>query len=148
MQQKPEKSKNRSQAGFTLVEMMVVIVIMGLLATVVVINVLPSQDRAMLEKANADVRLLDQAVEMYRLDNLSYPRVEDGLNALVVPPATLARNDRYRSGGYIRQLPEDPWGNPYQYIYPGEHGEFDIYSLGADGELGGEDANADIGNWQ
>lgn len=136
------------QAGFTLVEMMVVIVIMGLLATIVVINVLPNQDRAMLEKANADVRLLDQAVEMYRLDNLSYPSVEDGLASLVEPPADLARNDRYKTGGYIRQLPDDPWGNPYQYVYPGEHGTFDIYSLGADGELGGEENDADIGNWQ
>lgn len=140
--------KRNSQAGFTLVEMMVVIVIIGLLATVVVINVLPSQDRAMLEKANADVRLLDQAVEMYRLDNLSYPRVEDGLDALVVPPAGLTRGDRYRTGGYVRQLPDDPWGNPYQYVYPGAHGVFDVYSLGADGVPGGEGANADIGNWQ
>lgn len=141
-------STRANQAGFTLVEMMVVIVIMGLLTTVVVINVLPSQDRAMMEKANADVRLLDQAVEMYRLDNLSYPRVEDGLEALVSPPTNLARNDRYRTGGYIRQLPLDPWGNAYQYVFPGEHGPFDIYSLGADGEPGGNDGDVDIGNWQ
>lgn len=143
-----ESPRRDPQAGFTLVEMMVVIVIMGLLATVVVINVLPSQDRAMLEKANADVRLLDQAVEMYRLDNLNYPSVEDGLRALVDAPGELARSERYRTGGYIRQLPDDPWGNPYQYVYPGEHGVFDIYSLGADGELGGEAGDADIGNWQ
>jgi general secretion pathway protein G len=143
-----ESPRRDPQAGFTLVEMMVVIVIMGLLATVVVINVLPSQDRAMLEKANADVRLLDQAVEMYRLDNLNYPSVEDGLRALVDAPGELARSERYRTGGYVRQLPDDPWGNPYQYVYPGEHGVFDIYSLGADGEVGGEAGDADIGNWQ
>jgi general secretion pathway protein G len=149
MESPTEESPRRDpQAGFTLVEMMVVIVIMGLLATVVVINVLPSQDRAMLEKANADVRLLDQAIEMYRLDNLNYPSVEDGLRALVDAPGELARSERYRTGGYVRQLPDDPWGNPYQYVYPGEHGVFDIYSLGADGQLGGEAGDADIGNWQ
>ena len=146
--QSTNSSARRSEAGFTLVEMMVVIVIIGLLATVVVINVLPSQDRAMLEKATADVRLLDQAIEMYRLDNLSYPRIEDGLQALISAPSSLGRSERYRTGGYIRQLPDDPWGNPYQYVYPGEHGPFDIYSFGADGQLGGEEANADIGNWQ
>jgi len=149
MDTEPTNPKHRNaQAGFTLVEMMVVIVIIGLLATVVVINVLPSQDRAMLEKANADVRLLDQAVEMYRLDNFNYPRIEDGLQALITAPAGLDRAERYRTGGYIRQLPNDPWGNAYQYIFPGEHGPFDIYSYGADGELGGEGGDADIGNWQ
>ena len=102
----------------------------------------------MLEKTRADVRLLDQAVEMYRLDNLAYPRVEEGLAALVVPPASLGRQDRYREGGYVRQLPQDPWGGAYQYAYPGEHGVFDIYSYGADGQPGGEGSNADIGNWQ
>lgn len=142
------KRTRKAEAGFTLVELMVTIVIIGLLATVVVINVLPTQDRAMLEKARADVRLLDQAIEMYRLDNLSYPRVEDGLQALVSAPANLQRGERYRDGGYVRQLPNDPWGNPYQYVHPGEHGAFDIYSFGADGERGGEENNADIGNWQ
>ena len=135
-------------AGFTLIELMVVIVIIGLLATVVMINVLPSQDRAMAEKARADVALLEQAIETYRLDNLTYPRTEQGLQALLQAPAGLARPERYRKGGYIRRLPADPWGNPYQFRIPGQRGTFDVYSFGADGTAGGEGENADIGNWQ
>jgi len=137
----------RRAAGFTLVELMVVIVIIGLLATVVMINVMPSQDRAMVEKARADVSVLEQAVETYRLENLVYPRTDHGLDALLRAPAGLARPERYRRGGYIRRLPTDPWGNPYQYRQPGEHGPFDIYSFGADGASGGEADGADIGNW-
>lgn len=137
----------KGEDGFTLLELMVVIVILGLLATVVMINVLPSQDRAMREKARADVAVLEQAIEAYRLDNLAFPTTEQGLKALVSPPAGLARADRYREGGYIRRLPQDPWGNPYQYALPGEHGRFDVYSFGADGAKGGEGENADIGNW-
>jgi general secretion pathway protein G len=136
------------QSGFTLVELMVVIVIIGLLATVVMINVMPSQDRAMSEKARADVSVLEQALETYRLENLSYPTTEQGLQALLRAPAGLARPERYRQGGYVRRLPEDPWGNAYQYRRPGRSGAFDVFSLGADGAEGGEAANADIGNWQ
>jgi general secretion pathway protein G len=135
------------EAGFTLVELMVVIVIIGLLATVVMINVLPSQDRAMIEKARADVATLEQAVDTYRLEMLSFPRMADGLEALVAQPARLERPERYRNGGYIRRLPLDPWGHPYQYVYPGRRHTFDIYSLGADGREGGEGNDADIGNW-
>lgn len=135
--------------GFTLVELMVVIVIIGLLATIVVINVLPSQDRAMVQKARSDVALLEQALEMYRLDNMSFPQGEQGLQALVSAPAGLAQAGRYRQGGYIKKLPNDPWGKPYEYANPGTHGgQFDIYSLGADGQPGGEGENADIGSWQ
>ena len=134
--------------GFTLIELMVVIVIIGLLATVVTLNVLPSQDRAMVEKTRADVALLEQAVDNYRLENLAYPKTEDGLQALLKAPASLARPERYREGGYIRRLPADPWGNAYQYAYPGRSGRFDIYSFGADGVEGGEGDDADIGNWQ
>ena len=141
-------ARRDAEAGFTLVEIMVVIVIIGLLTTVVVINVLPSQDRAMVEKARADIQLLEKALEMYRMDNLSYPSVEEGLEALVTPPEGLSRPARYRQDGYVRRLPDDPWGNPYQYVYPGEHSVFDVYSLGADGQLGGEELNADVGNWQ
>jgi len=127
---------------------MVVIVIIGLLATVVMLNVLPSQDRAMVEKATADIRTLEQALEMYKLDNLSYPTVEQGLEALVTAPAGLSRPERYRTDGYIRRLPEDPWGNAYQFVIPGEMGVYDLYSLGADGRPGGEGLDADIGNWK
>jgi general secretion pathway protein G len=135
------------EAGFTLVELMVVIVIIGLLATVVMINVLPSQDRAMVEKARADIAALEQAVDTYRLEMLSFPRMGDGLEALVSQPARLDRPERYRSGGYIRRLPLDPWGNPYHYVYPGRRRSYDVYSLGADGREGGEGNDADIGNW-
>lgn len=138
---------SRAEQGFTLVEVMVVIVIIGLLATVVMMNVLPSQDRAMKEKARADVAVLEQAVESYRLENLAFPTTEQGLQALVAPPPGLARPDRYREGGYVRRLPKDPWGAAYQYRYPGEHGRFDVWSMGADGQKGGEGDDADIGNW-
>ncbi len=149
---KPEQAqtaRRRKRAGFTLVEVMVVVVIIGLLATVVVINVLPAQDRAMVEKAGADIAVLEQAVETYRLDNLTFPRTEDGLQALVEPPASLTRPERYRQGGYVRRLPDDPWGNPYQYRQPGsDNRAFEIISLGADGQEGGEGNDADISNWR
>jgi general secretion pathway protein G len=132
--------------GFTLVELMVVIVIIGLLATVVAINVLPSQDRAMVTKAKADIATLEQAIETYRLDNLDFPA---DLQALVAAPAGLAQPDRYRPGGYIRRLPQDPWGRPYQYSRQSAHnGQFDVFSWGADGKEGGEGNDADLGNWQ
>ncbi|WP_321392255.1 type II secretion system major pseudopilin GspG [Emcibacter sp.] len=143
--QQPEVTK---ESGFTLVELMVVIVIIGLLATVVVINVLPSQDKAMVEKARTDISRLQMALEMYRKDNLSFPTTEQGLEALVTEPGGLRQPERYQKGGYIRELPDDPWGMPYQYLMPGEHGDYDIYSTGADGRLGGEDLDKDIGNWK
>ncbi|WP_277873260.1 type II secretion system major pseudopilin GspG [Sphingomonas profundi] len=136
-----------AEHGFTLVELMVVIVIIGLLTTIVVINVLPSQDKARVEKAKTDIALLEQAAEMYRLDNLSYPGGGDGLKALVSAPAGVDTG-RYRPGGYIRKLPDDPWGNPYHYVSPGKHGAVDIFSYGADGREGGEGNDADIGNWK
>ena len=132
-----------SEQGFTLVELMVVLVIVGLLATVVMINVMPSQDKAMVTKARADIATLEQAMEMYRLDNFTYPAGGDGLNALVRSPAG-ASADRYRPGGYVKNLPKDPWGRPYQLAVPGRSGPFDVYSLGADGAPGGEGENADI----
>lgn len=139
------RGKTPEQNGFTLVELMVVIFILGLLTTIVVINVLPSQDRAMVEKARADIATLGQALEMYRLDNLSYPSSSDGLQALVAAPGSLSGVSRYRKGGYIKKLPDDPWGRPYQYDNPGRQGPgFDLYSLGADGAPGGEDDAADI----
>lgn len=139
----------QKREGFTLVELMVVIVIIGLLATVVALNVLPSQDRAMVGKARADISTLEQALETYRLDNLVFPDDRQGLQALVAAPAGLTRPERYRQGGYVRRLPEDPWGNPYQYRRQSAHGgQFDVFSYGADGKEGGQDNDADLGNWQ
>ena len=128
------------EEGFTLVELMVVIVIIGLLATVVLINVLPSQDKAMQTKARADIATLEQAMEMYRLDHVAYP---EDLNSLAQPPAG-GDMTHYRTGGYIKKLPSDPWKRPYQLAVPGKAGPFDIISLGADGAPGGIGENADI----
>lgn len=136
--------RRSAEHGFTLVELMVVIVIIGLLATIVAINVIPATDKARVEKAKADVATIEQALDQYRLDNLNYPNGTEGLQALLSPPATLAQPARYRRGGYIKKLPEDPWGRAYKYAVPGKKGPFDIYSLGADGQPGGEDDNADI----
>ena len=138
--------RQTGEEGFSLLELMVVIVILGILATIVVINVLPAQDQAMMQKARTDIANLEQAVELYRLEMREYPSMEAGLQALVEAPDN-APAGNYREEGYIRRLPEDPWGNEYQYLYPGENGVFDIYSLGADGRLGGDGLNADIGNW-
>ena len=122
----------QSEEGFSLVELMVVLVIIGLLATIVIINVMPAADRAAMTKARADIATLEQGIEMYRLDNLNYPSAQEGLQALV-------------AGRYIRRLPNDPWGNPYLYAVPGEGDRpFRIQSLGADGRAGGEGENADI----
>ena len=125
----------RDDEGFTLVELMVVILIIGLLATIVIINVMPATDKAAVTKAKADIATLEQGVEMYRLNNLSYPAGADGLQQLV----------RAR---LVKRLPNDPWGNPYRYAAPGRDGrDFEIYSYGADGREGGEGQDADIGNW-
>lgn len=142
-----DDTRRGSEDGFTLVELMVVIVILGLLATIVAVNVIPAGDQAAVQKAKTDISTLEQSVEMYRLDNMAYPSTTDGLQALVTPPAGLAQPVRYRQGGYVKRLPDDPWGRPYLYASPGAHGAFDIWSLGADGAEGGEAENADIGNW-
>ena len=137
-------SRRSAQMGFTLVELLVVIVIIGLLGTIVAINVIPAGSQARVEKAKADITTLEQALEQYRLDNLTYPASTDGLGALLAPPAGLSQPERYRQGGYIKKLPDDPWGRPYHYEAPGKKGAFDIYSLGADGQSGGNGDNADI----
>ncbi|WP_353979819.1 type II secretion system major pseudopilin GspG [Salinicola endophyticus] len=135
------------QSGFTLLEIMVVIFIIGLLVAIVAPNVLSNQDDAMQQKARADLSTLEQALDMYRLDNYRYPTTQQGLAALVSPPSSDPQPDNYREGGYIRRLPEDPWGHSYHYASPGQHGRVDLYSLGADDQPGGEGIDADIGNW-
>lgn len=130
--------------GFSLIELMVVLVIIGLLTSIVVVVALPGQDKALITKANADIRTIEQAVDLYRMDTLRYPSTEDGIEVLLTAP----KEASYRSEGYIRSMPLDPWGRPYYYLYPGENGKFDVFSLGADGRRGGEGLNADIGNWQ
>ncbi|KQQ64361.1 type II secretion system protein GspG [Pseudomonas sp. Leaf127] len=137
----------RNQRGFTLMEIMVVIFIIGLLIAVVAPSVLGNQDKAMRQKVLADLSTLEQALDMYRLDNLRYPTTEQGLGALVKAPTAEPLARAWRADGYIRRLPDDPWGNAYRYRAPGEHGRIDIYSLGADGIDGGEGTDSDIGNW-
>lgn len=131
--------------GFTLIEVMVVVVILAILATIVVPKIMDRPDDARIAKAKQDIRAIDSALQLYKLDNLTYPTTDQGLEALVKPPAN-AKN--WRQGGYLDRLPIDPWNNPYQYLSPGQHGAFDVYSLGADGQPGGTGADADIGNWQ
>jgi general secretion pathway protein G len=135
-------SRRSSENGFTLVELMVVIVIIGLLTTIVAINVLPSLGKANAQVAKTDIATLDQAVEHYRIDNATYPSASQGLQVLVAPQGPTG------TGGYIKKLPTDPWKRPYIYAFPGQHGAFDISTLGADGAPGGTGENADIGNWQ
>lgn len=128
-------AQQKKEDGFTLVEVMVTLVIIGLLTTFVVLNVLPAQGKAQVQKARGDISAIETALEMYKLDNFNYPTEQEGLDALV-------------ASGLVKKMSLDPWGNPYEYRNPGERAQIDIYSLGADGEPGGEEQNADIGNWQ
>ena len=143
MRQKPR----RRQSGFTLIEVMVVVVILGILAALIVPKIMSRPDEARAIAAKQDVAALAQALKLYRLDNRRYPSTEQGLQALVTKPAQAPVPDNWKTGGYLERLPLDPWGKPYQYLRPGQHGDIDIYSLGADGQHGGESVDADIGNW-
>jgi len=132
------------QQGFTLIELMVVIVILGILAGVVVPRIMDNPDKARVAKAKHDIIALESALDVYRLDNFIYPSTDQGLEALVTDPGEVAN---WKQGGYIKKLKNDPWGNAYLYLSPGEHGEVDLYSLGADGAPGGEGVFQDIGSW-
>ena len=135
------------QRGFTLLEVMVVVVILGILAALVVPKILSRPDEARAIAARHDIASLMQALKLYRLDNHRYPTTEQGLEALVARPASAPLAPNWKAGGYVERLPKDPWGNPYQYLNPGVHGEVDVFSLAADGAPGGEGGDADIGSW-
>jgi general secretion pathway protein G len=133
-------------SGFTLIEIMVVVVILGILAALVAPNVIRRIDDARVTKARQDIRAYETALNLYRMDNFRYPTTDQGLEALVKRPAD-PNLKNWKEGGYIDGLKKDPWGNDYNYLAPGTHGDYDLYTLGADGQPGGEGQDADIGNW-
>lgn len=133
------------QRGFTLIEIMVVVVILGILAALVVPQVMGRPDQAKVTVAGGDIKGISSALEMYRLDNGTYPTTQQGLEALVAPPSTPPAPRAWNPEGYLKALPVDPWGNPYRYLSPGAKGPFDLYSLGSDGKPGGTGLAADIG---
>lgn len=136
----------QKNAGFTLIEVMVVVIILGILAAIVVPRVMDRPDDARITKAKQDIRALESALNLYKLDNFVYPTTDQGLEALVAKPAGTPEPKNWKR--YMDRLPKDPWGVPYQYLSPGNKSDVDIYSLGADGQLGGEGANGDVGNWE
>ncbi|GAO68945.1 MULTISPECIES: type II secretion system major pseudopilin GspG [unclassified Comamonas] len=138
--------RHAASRGFTLIELMVVLVIIGVLAALIVPNVLDRADDARVTAAKTDIANINQALKLYRLDNQRYPTAEQGLQALVTKPTTGPAPQNWKP--YLEKLPNDPWGNPYQYLNPGVKGPIDIMSFGADGKAGGEGKDADIGSWQ
>jgi general secretion pathway protein G len=140
-------SQRRRQRGFTLVEIMVVVVIIGILGMLVVPKLLGRTGEARVTAARTDIATLMQALKLYKLDNQRYPTTEQGLQALVQKPTTGPAANGWKEGGYVEKLPKDPWGNNYQYLSPGLHGEVDVFSLGADGQPGGAGEDADVGSW-
>ncbi|WP_270725277.1 type II secretion system major pseudopilin GspG [Shimia sp. Alg240-R146] len=145
--QRNTRSDSTSDAGFSLLELMVVVVILSVLALVIVPRVIDRPDQARAARAQADIAAIASAVNLYRLDNFRYPTTEQGLAALVAAPVTDPVPQNWATGGYMDRVPVDPWGAPYQYLSPGVHGDFDIISYGADGVPGGSGAEADIGSW-
>ena len=136
------------QSGFSLIEIMVVVIIIGLLASLIGPAVLDRADEARISKVQADFKSIQTALKLYRIDNFIYPSTEQGLEALVTKPSLAPVPRNWKSGGYVEQLQQDPWGRPYLYMSPGEGKEYDIYTLGADGVSGGEGQAADISVWQ
>ena len=139
----------RRESGFTLVELMVVIVILALLAGIVAYNVIPNGEKAKVVRAKSDISTIEGALDLYKLQNNSYPTTAQGLDALINPPAGTDASS-YQKGGYLkgRKVPTDPWNRPYLYASPGQHGDYDVWTLGADNKEGGEGSDADIGSWQ
>jgi len=145
-----KSNRVHDDSGFSFIELMVVIVILGILATFVTINLIDTPDEARQSKARVDIKTIETALRLYKLDNGAYPTTEQGLEALISAPETGALPRKWRKGGYLeqRKLPADPWGYEFVYLSPGAHGDYDIISYGADGAPGGEDAGADINNWE
>jgi general secretion pathway protein G len=133
--------------GFTLIEILVVVVILSILAALIVPKIMDRPDQARVVAAKSDIRAIDAALKLYRLDNSVYPSTEQGLQALVTKPQTGDIPGNWKASGYLDRLPKDPWGHPYQYLNPGVHGEIDVFSYGRDGQPGGEGVDADIGSW-
>jgi len=142
-----KKQSKKTQTGFTLIEILIVVVILSVLAITVVPQFLDQPGKARTARAQTDIQNLKKALSMYKLDNFNYPSTSQGLQALINAPSGQPQAKNWKPGGYIEKLINDPWGNPYQYLNPGSRGEIDIYSLGADGQPGGEGENQDIGNW-
>jgi general secretion pathway protein G len=140
-------AKGLNQNGFTLIEIMVVVVILSILAAIVVPKIMDRPDQARIVKVGQDVRVIESALKLYKLDNYFYPSTEQGLEALIKPPSGDPEPKNWKEGGYLDRLPVDAWGGEYFYLNPGVHGPIDIFSMGADGQPGGEGINADIGNW-
>lgn len=139
-----QRTLRKQQSGFTLIEIMVVVAILAILGATVVPLIMDRPNEARVVKAKQDIRAIEAALDLYKLDNFNYPSTDQGLESLVSAPED-AQN--WKDGGYLKKLPKDPWGRDYLYLSPGENGAIDIYSLGADGADGGDSFNADIGNW-
>jgi len=137
----------KNQSGFTLMEILIVVVILSILAITVVPQFLDQPDKARVARAQQDIQSLNTALSIYKMDNFNYPSTAQGLQALVQKPGGQPEARNWKSGGYVQKLPNDPWGNPYQYLNPGNRAVVDIYSFGADGQPGGEGLDEDIGNW-
>jgi len=138
---------SRHQGGFSLLEIMVVVVIIGILVATIAPNLFGETERARLTRVKVDIAALEDAIERYKMENFHYPTTDQGLEALVTKSSLPPEPNLFKEGGYVKRLQKDPWGNEYQYIHPGQERPYDLFTLGADGEAGGEGVNMDIGNW-